>query len=50
MVKESGPWHNKEFEVNVVVENIIYGKGIGKTKKEAEQMAAKDALNKRANV
>ena len=32
------------------VENIIYGKGIGKTKKEAEQMAAKDALNKRANV
>lgn len=50
LVKESGPSHNKEFEVNVVVENIIYGKGIGKTKKEAEQMAAKDALNKRANV
>lgn len=50
LVSEKGPSHDKEFEVNVVVENIIYGKGIGKTKKEAEQNAAKDALNKMANV
>lgn len=48
VVRESGPAHNKNFEVNVIVENIIYGKGIGKTKKEAEQMAAKDALLKKA--
>lgn len=48
VVKETGPAHNKNFEVNVIVENIVYGKGIGKTKKEAEQMAAKDALLKKA--
>lgn len=48
LIRETGPSHNKEFEVNVVVENIVYGTGIGKTKKEAEQMAAKDALSKKA--
>lgn len=48
LVRETGPSHDKEFEVNVVVENIVYGSGVGKTKKEAEQNAAKDALGKRA--
>ncbi len=48
VTKESGPSHDKEFEVNVIVENIVYGTGVGKTKKEAEQNAAKDALDKRA--
>lgn len=48
LVRETGPSHDKEFEVNVIVENIIYGTGIGKTKKEAEQNAAKDALSKKA--
>ena len=48
IVRESGPSHDKEFEVNVIVEGIIYGSGIGKTKKEAEQNAAKDALTKKA--
>ncbi len=50
VVSEKGPSHDKEFEINVVVENIVYGKGIGKTKKEAEQNAAKDALDKMADV
>jgi ribonuclease-3 len=45
---ESGPAHDKKFEIKVVVENVTYGRGIGKTKKEAEQNAAKDALEKRA--
>lgn len=49
LVRETGPSHDKEFEVNVIVENIVYGNGIGKTKKEAEQNAAKDALSKRAS-
>lgn len=49
LTKETGPSHDKEFEVNVVVENIVYGTGIGKTKKEAEQNAAKDALSKKAS-
>lgn len=48
LVSEKGPSHDKEFEVNVIVENIVYGKGVGKTKKEAEQNAAKDALDKKA--
>ena len=48
LVNESGPAHNKTFEVEVKVDNIIYGKGIGKTKKEAEQLAAKDAFKKQA--
>ena len=50
VVSEKGPSHDKEFEINVVVENIVYGKGIGKTKKEAGQNAAKDALDKMADV
>ena len=48
LIDESGPAHDKTFTVEVKVDNIIYGKGIGKTKKEAEQEAAKDAFNKQA--
>ena len=44
--KEVGPDHNKKFYMDVVVENKIIGKGIGRNKKEAEQMAAKQALYK----
>lgn len=47
VVKESGPSHDKTFEVEVRLENITLGKGVGKSKKEAEQLAAKDALSKR---
>jgi len=46
VVNESGPAHNKEFEVEVKIDNIVYGKGIAHSKKEAEQQAAKDALKK----
>lgn len=46
VVKESGPSHDKLYVVEVVVEGIVYGKGIGKNKKEAEQNAAKDAVLK----
>ena len=34
----------------VYMDNILMGKGIGKTKKEAQQMAAKNALEKEAKV
>lgn len=44
--KEVGPDHSKKFYMNVIVENKVIGKGIGKNKKEAEQMAAKQALYK----
>ena len=48
LIAERGPAHDREFEVEVVIDNIKYGKGIGKSKKEAEQRAARDAYNKQA--
>jgi len=48
LVNESGPGHNKTFEVEVKIDGMIFGKGIGKNKKEAEQRAAKDAFRKQA--
>lgn len=45
-VKEFGEAHKKVFEVVVKIDNIIYGRGKGSSKKEAEQMAALDAYNK----
>ena len=44
IVNEKGPAHAKEFEVTVLVEESIRGNGNGKSKKEAEQGAAKTAL------
>ena len=44
--KEVGPDHNKKFYMNVIVENKVIGRGMGKNKKETEQMAAKQALFK----
>lgn len=41
---ESGPDHNKIFEVEVHLNSNVIGKGKGKNKKQAEQMAAKQAL------
>ena len=43
---EKGPAHNKEFTAVVKIDDIIYGTGIAHSKKEAEQLAAKDALKK----
>ena len=40
-----GPDHNKEFEASVFLENKAIGKGTGKSKKNAEQMAAKNAFS-----
>lgn len=42
--KEEGPDHNKTFYVSLFVEGRQLGKGVGKSKKEAEQNAARDAL------
>lgn len=46
IISEEGPAHNKEFEVVAKIDDIIYGKGKAHSKKEAEQLAAKDALRK----
>lgn len=44
VVSEEGPGHNKTFEIRVIVNNREMGKGRGKSKKEAEQRAAREAL------
>lgn len=49
LVKEEGPAHDKTFTVDVIIDNIVYGTGVGKSKKEAEQKAAEDAYRKRAS-
>ena len=43
--KETGPDHNKTFYVAVYLKEKVMGKGKGKSKKEAEQRAAKEALD-----
>ena len=43
-VGESGPDHKKTFSVEARLNSNVIGKGIGKTKREAEQNAAKGAL------
>jgi ribonuclease-3 len=50
VINEFGPDHAKEFEVVVKVKSEIMGKGLGKTKKEAEQAAAKIAMEKFLNL
>ena len=44
LVGESGPDHDKRFEVEVSLNGRIIGTGSGSSKKRAEQMAAKRAL------
>lgn len=44
VISESGPGHDKTFEVRVVVDEKEMGTGRGKSKKEAEQRAARAAL------
>lgn len=48
LVESTGEAHNMQFKVNVVIDGIILGTGIGKSKKEAEQKAAAAALKKSA--
>ena len=48
LVKEEGPAHDRRFTVEAQIDGIIYGRGVGTSKKEAEQDAAKQAINKMA--
>jgi len=49
IISETGPAHDKEFVSRVYMdETIIMGEGSGKSKKEAEQAAAKATLEKLA--
>lgn len=44
-VSESGPDHAKIFTVEVSINRIVSGRGTGNSKQEAQQEAAKDALD-----
>jgi len=44
VINEYGPDHDKRFEVKVLCGNKEYGRGSGRSKKEAEQNAAKQGL------
>lgn len=46
LINEEGPAHDKRFTIHLMVDDVCYGEGMGKSKKEAEQMAAKIALTK----
>ncbi len=46
IIAESGPDHDKVFDAEVTLDNKAVGRGRGRTKKEAEQEAAKEAWNK----
>lgn len=46
LIDEKGPDHNKRFIMEVGINNDVLGIGEGKSKKEAEQLAARIALDK----
>ncbi|MBU1626404.1 ribonuclease III [bacterium] len=45
ILEETGPNHNKKFKVGLLIQNEIVSVGSGKTKKEAQQNAARVALD-----
>ncbi len=50
VVNEFGPDHAKEFEVAVMIRNKVKGQGSGKSKKEAEQAAAKMTMDSFSDI
>ena len=46
MIKQEGEEHRKTFTVEVYIAGERLGTGYGKSKKEAETLAAREALHK----
>jgi ribonuclease-3 len=46
LIRESGPDHDKRFLSEISVEGRVYGRGVGRSKKIAEQEAAMQALDR----
>ncbi len=44
MISETGPDHEKRFETSLIIGERVIATGTGRSKKEAEQQAAKKAL------
>ena len=47
VVRETGPDHDKHFIVGVYIKDAVVAEGSGKSKQEAEQSAAREALAKK---
>ncbi len=47
VIRETGPDHDKSFEVGVYINGELIGKGMGRSKQDAEQAAALEGLNKK---
>ncbi|HKL60917.1 MAG TPA: ribonuclease III [Acholeplasma sp.] len=45
IISQTGPSHDRVFTASVWMDDIVYGTGSARSKKEAEQNAAKEALN-----
>ncbi|MBR3227090.1 MAG: ribonuclease III [Erysipelotrichaceae bacterium] len=50
LVYAKGPSNHPEFKVAVRIDDLVYGYGIGNSKKEAQKNAARDALEKLADI
>lgn len=50
VVKSEGPDHNKTFWIEVSSGTTVLGEGVGKSKQEAEQHAAQNALEKNGDI
>ena len=48
VISQTGPAHDRTFVVNVMFNDIVLATGSGKSKKAAEEEAAKNALAKRS--
>ena len=44
LASAEGPDHRKRFDIEVVVGGVVAGRAVGRSKKDAEQQAAKEAL------
>ncbi len=48
VLEERGPANDREFVIEIRVKGVAFGQGVGRTKKEAEQEAAAEALSRLA--
>jgi ribonuclease-3 len=49
VLKESGPPHDRTYTVSLTIDGELYGTGVGRNKKDAQQIAARNALRKLQN-
>ena len=50
LIKETGPSNSPVFTMGVYLDDILLGSGKGSSKKSAEQMAAREALDKMVKI